>query len=384
MSLPISSFLIKVHSRCNLMCDYCYEYNCGNTSWRQKPREMSRDVYCRAVDRILEHSLKHGLKSIFFSFHGGEPLLRSSDFYCDAVEHARREFGRHDIKIEFGMQSNATLLTKEKADTLQKLGIGIGISLDGPEDAHNQYRVYSNGLPSYADARAGLENLLDEEGRKIWGGFLAVINVERDPREIFDHLASFRPPSIDFLEPHGAWNTMPPGKTRPDDTVYGDWLIDLFDYWYESPQAVIPVRKFDEIIEHLYGGHGTLESFGLEPVDLVTIATDGAYETVDCIKAAYPAAEYLGLNVFENSLDEVMSHPMISMRQIGLDALPETCHQCDLVPTCGGGYFAHRYSPENGFRNPSIYCADLKKLIHHIQKRIKDTLSHAPLSCADG
>jgi len=191
--------------------------------------------------------------------------------------------------------------------------------------------------------------------------------VGRDPKEIFDHLASFSPPSTDFLEPHGAWNKLPAGKDAPEDTRYGDWLIRLFDYWFHSEKAAIPIRKFEEIIEHIYGGRGSLESFGLEPVDLLTIATDGAYEAVDCIKAAYPEAEHLGLNVFDHSLDEVVDHPMINIRQIGLDALPDTCRRCDLVHICGGGYFAHRYSPENGFRNPTIYCADMKKLIRHIQ-----------------
>jgi uncharacterized protein len=264
------------------------------------------------------------------------------------------------------MQSNATLLNPEWVETLADLSISIGISLDGPEEAHNEFRVYSNGLPSYADARAGLEFLLTPRGRTVWNGILAVINVNRDPVEIFEHLAEFDPPSTDFLEPHGSWNELPAGKTSPEDTLYGDWLIRLFDHWFHSDRARIPIRKFDEIIEHIYGGRGTLESFGLEPVDLVTIATDGAYEAVDCVKAAYPEAESLGLTVFDNTLDEVLAHPMIRGRQIGLNALPETCCACELVPVCGGGYFPHRYSPQNGFRNPTIFCEDYKKLIKHI------------------
>jgi uncharacterized protein len=372
--LPIASFLIKVHSRCNLMCDYCYEYNCGNTSWRKKPKEMSWEVYTKAVERIVEHAARHSIRSCFFSFHGGEPLLRTPDFFRQAVNYAKHEFASCNIDIEFGMQSNATLLTSEMVKTLSELSIGIGISLDGPETAHNEFRVYSNGLPSYADVRAGLDCLLTSGGRSIWGGFLTVININQDPGEIFDHLASFAPPSTDFLEPHGAWNKLPTGKDAPEDSKYGDWLIRLFDHWFYSDNAAIPIRKFDEIIEHIYGGKGSLESFGLEPVDLITIATDGDYEAVDCIKAAHPEAERLGLNIFEHTLDEVVSHPMISIRQIGLDALPEQCHKCDIVHVCGGGYFAHRYSPENGFRNPSIYCADIKKLVRHIQDALCRTI----------
>ena len=141
----MSSFLIKVHSRCNLMCDYCYEYNCGNTSWRAKPREMSWEVYTRAVDRVLEHAEKHGLKDIFFSFHGGEPLLRKPDFFRRAVYRAREIFNARGINIEFGMQSNATLLPEELADPLNELKSGRGVSLDGPEEIHNEFRIYSTG-----------------------------------------------------------------------------------------------------------------------------------------------------------------------------------------------------------------------------------------------
>jgi len=367
---PLTSFLIKVHSRCNLMCDYCYEYNCGNTSWREKPREMSWVVYTKALDRVLEHMLRHGRQKCFFSFHGGEPLLRSLDFFKRAVETAKVRFEAEGLSIEFGMQSNVTLLTPEGAATLAELGIGIGISLDGPAEAHNEFRVFADGRPSYDETLAGLKCLLTPIGRKIWGGFLTVINVKRDPVEIFEHLAGFEPPSTDFLEPHASWQKLPAGKSSPDDVSYGDWLIRLFDHWFDSERAKIPIRKFDEIIEHIYGGAGSLESFGLEPVDLLTIATDGAYEAVDCIKAAHPTAEKLGLNIFDHDLDQVLAHPMINIRQIGLDALSEVCRDCGLVAVCGGGYFAHRYSQENGFRNPSIYCADYRKLIGHILNRL--------------
>jgi uncharacterized protein len=357
------------------MCDYCYEYNCGNTSWRKKPKEMSWEVYTKSVERIIEHMARHATNSCFFSFHGGEPLLRSPKFFADAATYAKGEFGKRNIEIGFGMQTNATLLTKEYAKILFDSSIGVGVSLDGPEEMHNEFRVYSNGDPTYTDVRAGLENLLTEEGRSIWDGFLTVINVRHDPLVVFDHLATFSPPSTDFLEPHGAWNKLPVGKDTPEDTTYGDWLIRLFDYWFYSDKASIPIRIFEEIIEHNYGGNGSVEYFGLQPVDLITIATDGAYESVDCVKAAHPEAENLGLNIFDHSLDEVLEHPMVNLRQIGLDALPQKCRQCDLVNICGGGYFAHRYSPENGFCNPSIYCADMKKLIRHIQNALPSVRS---------
>ncbi len=128
---PLASFLIKVHSRCNLMCDYCYEYNSGNTSWKRKPREMSWDVYEQTLFRVREHSLKHKIRRQFFSFHGGEPLLRGMDFFRRAVDRARAVL-QPEIEIGFGTQTNGTLLTADFALAFADLRIGVGVSLDGP------------------------------------------------------------------------------------------------------------------------------------------------------------------------------------------------------------------------------------------------------------
>lgn len=366
---PMGSLLVKIHSRCNLMCDYCYEYNCGNTSWRKKPKEMSEAVYEQMLRRVREHSLRHDLREQFFSLHGGEPLLRRLDFFRYAVSRAREVLGP-EIAISFGTQTNATLITAATVDLFAELGIVAGVSIDGPEHVHNKNRVYSNGLPSYQDTLFGLRHLLTEQGRNVFGGILAVIDITEDPVLVFEHLAAFAPPSIDFLEPHGTWDSLPIGKRNLEDTVYGDWLIRLFDHWFDGGSRTVPIRKFEEIIEHLMGGAGSVESFGLEPVSLLTVATDGAIEMVDCIKASSPDAENLGLNVFDHDFDMALNHPMMRLRQMGREALPSTCQQCDLVWVCGGGYLPHRYSVNDGYRNPTVYCADYLKLIRHIRSRL--------------
>lgn len=375
--IPINSLLIKVHSRCNLMCDYCYEYNSGNTSWRSKPKMMSREVYVMILARVKEHCVRHNIQDMFFSFHGGEPLLRDPDWYRFATKKAKEELSPH-TEIAFGMQSNGTLLTEEWVHVLHELGVGYGISIDGPKEIHDKNRVHSNGDPSFDKTMAGLQHLLTTKGRCIWGGILSVIDINSNPNEILDFLSQFQPPSIDFLEPHGSYDKLPPGKKGMASQEYGEWLIKLFDYWFDHPTiSHVPIRKFEEIIEHMLGGRGSIESFGLEPVSLVTIATDGMVESVDCIKAAHPNAHYLGLNVFDNSFDEVLSHPMVQLRQIGLAALNEQCHSCALVEICGGGYFAHRYNQlDNTFKHPTIYCQDYKLLIRHIQKRMRLSLSN--------
>lgn len=335
---------------------------------------MSWEVYEQTLVRVREHSLKHGLQQQFFSFHGGEPLLRGAEFFRRAVERARSVL-QPEIGIGFGTQTNATLMTPEFAEMFANLGVSVGVSIDGPRHVHDRYRVHSDGTPSFDDTMRGVGHLLTSPGRQAFGGILAVINVKEDPVAIFDFLSGLNPPQIDFLEPHGTWDRLPTGKPTAADTAYGDWLIRLFEHWFNGPRTEISVRKFEEIIEHLYGGHGEVESFGLEPVTLVTVATDGAIEAVDCVKASFPGAEVLGLNVFDNSFDEVLEHPSVRSRQVGEHALAEECLNCGNMSVCGGGYYPHRYGRQSGFRNPTIFCADYRKLIEHIRRRVGEAVN---------
>jgi uncharacterized protein len=73
--VPVTSYIVKVASGCNLDCGYCYEYNMGDDSWRRMPRFMESAVVERLADRIAEHAAEHGIREIYVNLHGGEPLL---------------------------------------------------------------------------------------------------------------------------------------------------------------------------------------------------------------------------------------------------------------------------------------------------------------------
>src|SRR5262249_15228527 len=72
---PIRQFVLKVHSRCNLACDYCYVYRMADQTWRDQPLAMSRETLRLAADRIAEHAARHRLSRVGVVLHGGEPLL---------------------------------------------------------------------------------------------------------------------------------------------------------------------------------------------------------------------------------------------------------------------------------------------------------------------
>jgi uncharacterized protein len=99
----------------------------------------------------------------------------------------------------------------------------------------------------------------------------------------------------------------------------------------------------------------------------VVIQTDGSIEQADYLKAVYHSAAATGLHVDRDPLDAALLLPGVIARQLGVHALAEECKACAIHRVCGGGLYAHRYKSGTGFANPSVYCADLTRLIQHIR-----------------
>jgi uncharacterized protein len=241
--------------------------------------------------------------------------------------------------------------------------------MDGPPKVNDLHRRTLVGGESGAAVEQALYLL---RGSPSFTGILCVIEPGSDPLEVWDYLASFEPPLIDFLLPHGTWDRRPARKQDAATTPYADWLIPIFDRWFGGDHSHIRVRYFEEIIRHSLGGRGGLETLGLEPATLLVIAANGDYEGVDTLKAVLPGAHVLGMNSYSHSLDDVLDHPKVAFRQTGAAVLADQCRACRHLDTCGGGYLPHRHGRGNGFANPSVYCADIYKLIGHICQRIME------------
>ena len=370
---PFDLFVIKVASRCNLACGYCYEYFHGDDSWRQQPRAMTVEVMTQAAIRIAEHATQHELGRVGISLHGGEPLTVGVDRLQEYVRILRQTI-EPKCALDIGMQSNGTLYTDAAHQWALAANVGIGISLDGPPSSNDLRRPFHHGAPSTRSVEEALGRLA---GSRVFSGILSVIDLEADPVTTLRYLGQWRPPTLDFLLPHGNWINPPPGRT-PDprgDPVYGRWLARAFDEWWESPLKALGIRTFEDIILRLCGRPGRVETLGTDPVTLITIGTNGAYEGVDTLKSAMPGAQVLGLNLQAHSLDDVLEHRMVRSRHAGLQVLHSTCQSCRLVAVCGSGYLPHRFGPDDSFEHPSVYCADLTFLIEHINKRLQQTIT---------
>ncbi|MFF3687007.1 FxsB family cyclophane-forming radical SAM/SPASM peptide maturase [Streptomyces sp. NPDC002187] len=375
---PFRQIVLKVHSRCDLACDHCYVYRHEDQSWRGRPVTMSRETFRLAAGRIAEHARSHSLSRVHVVFHGGEPLLVGRERlrgFARELRHALDGVSSLDLR----MQTNGLRLDEEFCAMLADEGIVTGISLDGDRISHDRHRMTPDGSGSYEDVVRAVRRLGAPEYRRAFGGILCTVDVENDPVAVYRALAELDPPAIDFLLPHATWDR-PPRRPR-GETDYADWLIAVHERWTADGKPV-PIRMFESITRLANGGLSLTEALGLGSSDLLVVETDGAIEQADWLKTVAHGAPETGFHVAHDGFDATAAHPGVRAQRLGLDGLSAQCRACPVAAVCGGGLYGHRFRTPvevqgpGGFDNPSVYCADLLKLIRHVKAAVGSAVAH--------
>jgi uncharacterized protein len=362
--VPFRQFILRINSHYDLSCSYCDEYEIADQGRRGVPRLMSWATAKATVTRIAEHAKQHGLPSVEVVLYGSEPLLTREEWLTELVGSVHTLV---PARVNVAIQTNGTLLDRPRLEVLKRLGIQVSISLDGDAEAIGHHRRYANGCNSFNDVADGLYLLGSPEFHDLYGCILCTIDVRKDPVATYEALLRFGPPELDFLLPHANWSSPPPGSG------YGDWLISAFERWYSPPVRETRIRLFAEMMQLVLGQPctvDTIEGLGLLPSTRVVIETDGSIKQFDSPSSSCPGAADTGLHVSTDAFDAALDHPSTVARQIGADALSSQCRTCPVMEICGGGLYPHRYRDGAGFRHPSVYCADLMRLVTHVRARV--------------
>jgi uncharacterized protein len=356
----ISQYVLKVHSRCDLACDHCYVYEHADQSWRGRPRAVSLATVDAAARRIAEHADAHGQAEVSVVLHGGEPLLLGRPGMRAVLDTLISRI-TPVTAIDLRIHTNGMRLDTRWCDLFSHYAVKVGVSLDGDMAANDMHRRYADGRSSHAQVLAALTLLRQPRYRHLYAGILCTIDLANDPIAVYQALTDEAPPNLDLLLPHATW-AHPPDRPGGADSPYADWLMQIYRCWVHDGRRM-PIRLFGSVLSAARGGPSFTEAIGTDPVGVLVIDTDGSWEQSDSMKTAYQGAPSTGMSVFSHPVDEVARHPAIAARQGGLAGLCATCRACPVGHVCGGGLYAHRYRPGNGFDNPSVYCADLKTLI---------------------
>lgn len=346
-------------------------YNHGDLSYKKQPKTITYNTISKLVEEVRNHCMEHKLEHFTFILHGGEPLLMQKVKFVEMIEEINTL--KDIIEIRYAMQSNGLLIDKEWCDIFNKFEIGVGISIDGPENINDIYRLDKKGNGTYQELIKGIK--ISQEYMNIPIGLLSVINLRLDPIEAYQHIKDLKAKSIDFLMLDENFDSIEEEYYNKKMTLNADWYLKIFDKWYfENSDKRISIRFFNVIIHNIMGGEHSIDSIGIDTNNVLVLETDGSLEAVDVLKICGDSFTKDIVNIHQNTIDDAMNAPLAEIYYNSGKYLAKKCLACPVHEICGGGYLPHRYSSKNGFNNPSVYCHDLLKIITHIQNKVIDSL----------
>lgn len=377
--IELDTVLLKVASRCNINCSYCYVYNMGDRGWAAMPKQISRQTI-QAVGAALKRQLSAQRRPFAVVFHGGEPLLLGSanlKYLVAALRSALSE------KCPLSVQTNGILISDEVLDICSEARVTLSVSVDGPPKIHDRNRVGHTGDGTYGKVLTGLQRLRSHPNANfLFTGLLAVIDPSSDPAEIYGFFKSLDAPSVDFIYRDGNHSRLPRGKQSLRSIEYGQWMARLVDVYFADP-CPIRIRIIDDMVKLLLGGSGTKDGVGITDYGVLIIDTDGSITKNDTLKSSFDGADRFPQrwSVHSHDIVDVLSSREFAEYHRGQRPTSATCQSCPELKVCGGGMTLHRWRDDNGYDNPSVYCADQLFLIRRIRKQIAAyhaCASHSP------
>jgi uncharacterized protein len=366
--MRLDTVLLKVTSRCNINCSYCYVYHHGDTSWQRLPKHMSLSTVEDVLRQLaaLYEDQKHPFAVVL---HGGEPLLLPRNILNVLLQGLA---DRLPAVCSRAIQTNGVLIDDSLLELCLRTNTTLSVSIDGPADVNDTFRIAFNGEGTYERVVAGIDRIRRHpQANCIFTGALCVVDPHSNARRVYDFFKSLAVPSVDFLFKDGNHAKLPPGKMAADSTEYGCWLAAVWDCYISDPDPP-RIRVLDDFCRLLLGGGNVKEGCGEIPYGIAVIDTDGTVTKNDTLKSAFDGADRFdrAWSVSNCRLSEIASsREFIEYSELQRPTSP-VCKTCSLLSICGGGMPLSRWHPQTGLANPSIYCADYKMVINHIQKTL--------------
>jgi uncharacterized protein len=363
----VNQVILKVASRCNLNCSYCYVYNMADSTWKMRPALMSDEVFEAVLGRISQQCRATGQKRFYIAFHGGEPCLIGPDRFDAWCGKARAALGSAE-RLSLVLQTNGTLLDSQWIGSFRRHQVSVGLSMDGPKEIHDAVRVDHREQGSYDLVKRGLRLL--QEGQ-VPHGVGCVIPLGADPLTVHHHFLQLGCDQITYLMPHFTHDTIAPIRQRYGPTPCADFLTPIFDDWWFESTMQVQIDDLKNVARVIMGGKSRSEAIGNDPPCYVFVEPDGEMEGLDNLRACRDGLSRIKLNVRDSDFFDLLNTKTMHSKAI-FEGMPlaSVCHSCPEVATCAGGYLPHRYSGDRGFDNPSVWCADLLKLFAHIRSRL--------------
>ena len=370
---------------CNLNCEYCF--------YLEKKALFNSDEQYRMRDEVLRSFITNYIASqptpvVEFVWQGGEPTLLGLDFFKRVIE-LQKPFASLKT-ITNSLQTNGTLLDDEWCTFLKKHNFMVGISLDGPKEIHNRYRLDRKGKGTFNQVLRGLRLL---QKHKVDYNVLASVAREtaKHPLEVYRFLKKEGVEFIQFtpivermldtdsrryglrlagpavLDREEQQTELTPWSVIPEE--YGDFLIDVYEEWVRHDVGTVFVMNFEWALNAWIGNPSPVCIHAKQCGRCVVMEHNG--DVYSCDHCVYP--EYRVGNILKDSLAQIVERSCSSGFGVMKEtALPRRCRECEVRAACEGGCPKHRFAKTH-YNEPGLHylCAGYKKFFLHIRKYLK-------------
>lgn len=339
---PLYVMLKPAGAHCNLACKYCY-YLEKNKLYPTAQRHLMSDEMLEQFTR--EYIEAQTMSQVLFTWHGGEPLLRSIDFYRKALSLQQKYAGGR--RIDNVIQTNGTLLTDEWCEFFAQNHWLVGISIDGPQPDHDHYRLTAAGKPSWKKVMQGIK-LLKKHGVE-WNA-MAVVNAynANHPLEFYRF---FKENGCQFLQftpiverqtrhedgrtlaSLADKNEIPLSEASVTPEQWGYFLCAIFDEWVRKDVGKIFVEIFDCTLANWMGISPGICAYSKECGHAGVMEHNG--DVYSCDHFVFP--EYKLGNIRDHSLiDMLYGEQQQEFSRLKHSSLPRQCKECDMEFACHG------------------------------------------------
>ncbi|MBQ7484611.1 MAG: anaerobic sulfatase-maturation protein [Bacteroidaceae bacterium] len=371
-SKPLYVMLKPAGSLCNLACKYCY--------YLEKQKLYPLDKSKVISDALLEEFIKQYIEAqtmpqVLFTWHGGETLMRPISFYKHALELQKRyAYGR---QIDNCIQTNGTMLTDEWCEFFKENNFLVGVSIDGPQEFHDEYRRTRSGKPSWHEVMKGIR-LLQKHGVE-WNALAVVNDFNADyPKEFYRFFKDLGcryiqfTPVVERTVKRADGLTLAPGMQEDGEVTvfsvtpeqWGNFLCTLYDEWVKQDVGEIFIQLFDATLANWAGVPPGVCSMSGECGHAAVMEFNG--DVYSCDHFVYP--EYRLGNIRQQTLTGLMySDRQRNFGKLKTGTLTRQCRECRFLFACHGECPKNRFV-RDVYGNPghNYLCAGYRKFFEHV------------------
>lgn len=370
---PLYVMLKPAGSLCNLRCKYCYYLEKNALYTEQKNQVISDEMLDKFIREYIEAQTS---PDVLFCWHGGETLMRPISFYRRAIE-LQRKYAR-GRRIDNTIQTNATMLTDEWCEFFRENNFLVGVSIDGPQEFHDEYRRTATGKPTFHKVMQGIRLL--NKHNVDWNALAVVNDFNADyPLEFYNffkeigcHYIQFTPIVERRIERKDGLS-LAPGMEEGGELVdfsvtpeqWGKFLCTIFDEWVRHDVGTYFIQIFDATLANWAGVQPGLCSLAKECGHAGVMEFNG--DVYSCDHFVYP--EHLLGNINEKTITEMMyGEKQREFAKLKHELLPQQCRECPVEFACHGECPKNRFTRDK-YGNPGLnyLCKGYRQFFEHVK-----------------